>query len=149
MAVPRNLVYVFGCVIVFAFLAMLYIVYTEKDLKSFISYDGSSSLLVREDVVVHPLFWHLRNAVPSEDTIPELTLDEMTPKKFYQEYLTNSLPFVLQYGCQEWPAMERWSNLTYVGEEFGNKSVLVIKLGKTIAFDNILGTPTIKSETPM
>ena len=83
MAVPRNLVYVFACVIVFAFLGMLYIVYTEKDLKSFISYDGSSNLLVRENVVVHPLFWHLRNAVPSVDTIPELTIDEMTSKKFY------------------------------------------------------------------
>jgi hypothetical protein len=66
MAIPRNLVYVFACVIVFAFLGMLYIVYTEKDLKNFLTYDISTGLngaSVREDVVVHPLFWHLRNAV--------------------------------------------------------------------------------------
>lgn len=66
MAIPRNLVYVFACVIVFAFLGMLYIVYTEKDLKSFLTYDitgSNGSLQMREDVVVHPLFWHLRNAV--------------------------------------------------------------------------------------
>ena len=31
MAIPRNLVYVFACVIVTAFIGMLYIVYTEKD----------------------------------------------------------------------------------------------------------------------
>jgi len=43
MAIPRNLVYVFACVIVFAFLGMLYIVYTEKDLKSFLSTDPFSS----------------------------------------------------------------------------------------------------------
>jgi len=66
MAIPRNLVYVFACVIVFAFLGMLYIVYTEKDLNSFLTYDitsGSNGLSVKEDIVVHPLFWHLRNAV--------------------------------------------------------------------------------------
>ena len=56
MAVPRNLVYVFACVIVFAFLGMLYIVYTERDLTSFLSHDGMSGVQIREDVVVHPLF---------------------------------------------------------------------------------------------
>ena len=88
MAIPRNLVYVFACVIVFAFLGMLYIVYTEKDLKNFLTYDISTgsnggSLSVKEDVVVHPLFWHLRNAVQLVDEIPVRTLEEMTTKRFY------------------------------------------------------------------
>jgi hypothetical protein len=56
MAIPRNLVYVFACVILFAFLGMLFIVYTERDLKSFISIDGSGEIIVRENLVVHPLF---------------------------------------------------------------------------------------------
>lgn len=85
MAVPRNLVYVFACVIVFAFVGMLYIVYTEKDLKSFLTYDQSTSGGVngREDVVVHPLFWHLRNAVETVDLVPEVELEYLTTKKFY------------------------------------------------------------------
>ena len=31
MAIPRNLVYVFLCVIIFAFLGMVYIVYFDND----------------------------------------------------------------------------------------------------------------------
>lgn len=86
MAIPRNLVYVFACVIVTAFLGMLYIVYTEKDLNNFLTYDITSvsgGFSVKEDVVVHPLFWHLRNAVQLVDEVPEYTLEEMTTKKFY------------------------------------------------------------------
>jgi hypothetical protein len=65
---------------------MLYIVYTEKDLKSFLTYDiggSSGGLSIREDVVVHPLFWHLRNAVQQVDEVPRVKLDDVTPKKFY------------------------------------------------------------------
>jgi hypothetical protein len=51
MAVPRNLVYVFVCVIVFAFIGMLYVVYSDKDISSFLEYE-----VIKEDVVVHPLF---------------------------------------------------------------------------------------------
>ena len=131
MAIPRNLVYVFACVIVFAFLGMLFIVYTERDLKSFISLDGNTDLVVRENLVVHPLFEHLKNAVPAIDTIPYLSLEDMTPKKFYQEYLTNSLPFTMVDGCRDWPAFESWQNLSYLGEEFGNRTVLVMKLGQS------------------
>ncbi len=86
MAIPRNLVYVFACVIVFAFLGMLYIVYTEKDLKSFLTYDLASTsggLNVREDVVVHPLFWHLRNAVQTVDEVPVVETEYLTTKRFY------------------------------------------------------------------
>ena len=56
--------YVFAGVIVLAFIGMLVIVYSESDLKSFMSMgDGSGEMVIKEDVVVHPLFWHLRNAV--------------------------------------------------------------------------------------
>ncbi len=75
MAIPRNLVYVFAGVIVFAFLGMLYIVYSEKDLSSFMNYDLSGNVVVKENVVVHPLFWHLRNAVQAIDEIPSLKLE--------------------------------------------------------------------------
>ncbi len=53
MAVPRNLVYVFVCVIIFAFLGMLYVVYSDRDISSFLEYE-----VIKEDVVVHPLFQH-------------------------------------------------------------------------------------------
>lgn len=85
MAIPRNLVYVFACVIVFAFLGMLFIVYTERDLKSFIDYDksGGADTVIREDLVVHPLFWHLRNAIQTIDEVPRTKMSSLTTKKFY------------------------------------------------------------------
>jgi len=38
MAIPRNLVYVFLCVIIFAFAGMIYVIYTEKDLSTFMDF---------------------------------------------------------------------------------------------------------------
>lgn len=64
MAIPRNLVYVFACIIVFAFLGMLFIVYTERDLKSFIDLEYSKDgIIIRDNFVVHPLFQHLKDAM--------------------------------------------------------------------------------------
>jgi hypothetical protein len=134
MAIPRNLVYVFACVIVFAFLGMLYIVYTEKDLKSFLTYDINSGsnggFTIKEDVVVHPLFWHLRNAVQTVDQVPSVKQEDMTTKKFYQEFLTNNLPFVMTDGAKSWPAIKKWKDLDYLGDNFGERSLLIIRVDR-------------------
>ena len=53
MAIPRNLVYVFLLVIIIAFAGMIYVVYSEKDLSSFMY---SSNVEVQENIMVHPLF---------------------------------------------------------------------------------------------
>jgi hypothetical protein len=142
MAIPRNLVYVFACVIVTAFIGMLYIVYTEKDLKNFLTYDITSTsggLSGKEDVVVHPLFWHLRNAVQQVDQVPEFTLDEMTTMKFYTEHLTANLPVVISDGAKDWPALSKWQNLEYIGDHFGEKLVDIMKINK--ATQLALGMP--------
>lgn len=130
MAIPRNLVYVFACVIVFSFLGMLFIVYTEKDLKQFINYDlgGSGNIIVSEKTVVHPLFQHLKAAITAIDTIPVHSLDQMTPKVFYQEYLTTSIPFIVEDGAADWEALEKWKDLDYISQHFGNKSVSIVRV---------------------
>ena len=51
MAIPRNLVYVFLCAIIFAFAGMIFVIYTEKDLTSFMDFSQN-----KEVVVIHPLF---------------------------------------------------------------------------------------------
>ena len=115
MAVPRNLVYVFACVIVFAFLCMVYIVYSEKNLASFMT----ASNQVNENLVIHPIFDHFRKVLTSVDQIPQLSLLEMTPKRFYQEFLTNNVPAVVSDGCRTWPAVDKWQRKAYLEEEFG------------------------------
>ena len=96
MAIPRNLVYIFACTIVLAFLGMIYVVYTERDLTNFLS---STNFAVHENVVVHPLFQHFKNNLIVIDKIPHETIDDLTPKKFYKEYLTNNIPVLVSDGC--------------------------------------------------
>jgi len=52
LLIPKNLVYVFILVICFAFAAMSYIAYTEKDLKEFINWGK----VERKEFVIHDLF---------------------------------------------------------------------------------------------
>lgn len=56
--IPKNLVYVFVIVIVFAFAAMLYITYTDRNMTEFLAYDRT-----REVVLVDPLFPSLQASV--------------------------------------------------------------------------------------
>jgi hypothetical protein len=48
---------------------------------------------------VHPLFWHLRNAVHAVDEVPREKLEDLNPKRFYQEYLTMNLPVLVEDGA--------------------------------------------------
>jgi hypothetical protein len=57
-AIPKNLVYILVGVILFAFLGMLYITYTEQNLKEFLTYDRNSV-----NVVVAPLYAQLRKSM--------------------------------------------------------------------------------------
>jgi hypothetical protein len=50
-------------------------------------------------MVVHPLFTHLKSVVPLVDQVPEAKLAEISPKRFYQEFLSNSLPLVVTDGA--------------------------------------------------
>lgn len=68
MAIPRNLVYVFLLVIIIAFAGMIYVVYTEKDLSNFMNAAYSEEL--NENIVVHPLFNHFKQALKRIDAVP-------------------------------------------------------------------------------
>jgi hypothetical protein len=55
----------------------------------------------------------------SVDSVPRLTLEQLTNKKFYMEYLTNSVPVLVEDGCSSWPAITKWKDMEYLSEEFG------------------------------
>ena len=44
LAIPKNLVYIFVCIILFAFASVCWIAYNEKDLQAFIEYDRNCEL---------------------------------------------------------------------------------------------------------
>ena len=59
LAIPKNLVYFFVLIIIFAFGAVFWIAYYEKDLQEFVSYDRT-----QEVVVVDPVFEVLQEVMP-------------------------------------------------------------------------------------
>lgn len=66
LAIPKNLVYIFAGIIVFAFLAMLYITYSDQDMQKFMKYDRT-----KEVVVVHPLYAVLQDELNlDKDNVP-------------------------------------------------------------------------------
>ena len=60
LLVPKNLVYVFILVIVFAFCAMSYITYTEADLKDFVKWGK----VERKEFQIHDFFKLLQRELP-------------------------------------------------------------------------------------
>ena len=92
LLIPKNLVYVFLVIICFAFAAMSYIAYTEKDLKEFLSWRVKE----REEFTIHDMFKLLQS---------DLRLDvgkirdehyEIDKRRFNTEYLSQSRPTVVK-----------------------------------------------------
>ncbi|CDW89807.1 UNKNOWN [Stylonychia lemnae] len=125
MAIPRNLVYVFLLAIIIAFAGMIYVIYSEKDLTSFIH---SSSIEVQENIMVHPLFQQLQEQMQKLDEVPRLDFKDLSPKKFYKEYLTRNIPLVVENGCKQWPAFKKWGDMSYLEQSFGSQSLYIQRL---------------------
>ena len=113
MAIPRNLVYVFVGVILFAFLGMLYVLYFDTNLTTLLEYQPT-----REKVVVHPLFQHFKSVVDEYHRIPVNSIENITSQDFYTDHLTKNVPLVLIDGCEAWPAYKKWSDKEYLQKEF-------------------------------
>ena len=47
----------------------------------------------------------------------ELTKKELSQKYFYMNYLTKNKPVKVVDGCEDWPAINKWNNRTYLTEE--------------------------------
>ena len=41
-----------------------------------------------------------------------------------------SLPLIVDDGCANWTALEKWKDLKYIGQEFGNKSLYIMRYDK-------------------
>lgn len=50
------------------------------------------------------------------DEVPRVRFEELTNKVFYQKYLTNNLPVLVEGGCRDWPAYKKWNELSYLQE---------------------------------
>ena len=86
MAVPRNLVKIFSLVVLLAFLSMLYLVYSGRNLHEFMQH----SVNVSESLVEHPLFILMRQALKPKAEVDQETVADLSSKKFYQHFLTKN-----------------------------------------------------------
>ena len=114
LAIPKNLVYIFVGIVFFAFAMMLYITYTERDLAQFLRYERGE-----EVVIVDPLFTQLKESLIAElDKEKPLAVNasQLNAKSFFDHFLSENRPIVVQDYAKDWKATERWADKTYLAE---------------------------------
>ena len=92
LAIPKNLVYFFVLIILFAFGAVCWIAYYEQDLEDFIAYDRTEEI-----VVVDPVFRVLQEmSTLDKFDVPMLPASEVSPGLVVREYVNANRPLLLQ-----------------------------------------------------
>ena len=132
-AIPKNLVYFFVCIIFFAFGAMCWITYTEKDLVQFLT-AGSK----QEVVIVDPLFTSLKESLIEklDKKAPgDIDAKYLTPKPFFNKYFTESRPLVVRDYAANWRATKMWADKDYLSREAGT-TVIKLESYKRLPWNN-------------
>ena len=115
LLIPKNLVYVFILIILFAFAAMSYITYTEQDLGDFVAYNRT-----REVVVVDPVYQKLQELMVSdEEDVESVHRNDFTMKMFVDDFVTMVRPLVIRDYADAWDATHKWSDKEYLKKKAG------------------------------
>lgn len=112
LMVPKNLVYVFVLIILFAFAAMSYIAYTEQDLGDFVAYDRT-----KEVVVVDPVYQKLQELMTNnldEEDVEYVHRHEFTSRQFMDDFVSQNRPLVIKDYALDWEATRKWSDKEYL-----------------------------------
>jgi hypothetical protein len=123
LLIPKNLVYVFVCIIFFAFAGMTYITYfeTEKNLADFMSYNRT-----QEVVVVDPLFQRLQEIlIIDQFVVQEEDHEELNHQKFNKFYMTVNRACVVKGMASKWGATLKWKDFDYLSEAAGTSTSMV------------------------
>jgi len=121
LAIPKNLVYIFVAIVLFAFGAMCWITYTEKDLAMFLKYERS-----QEVVIVDPLFTSLKKSLIDEldkSEVASVDVLKFSAKTFFDDYLSESRALVVKHYAAQWPALTKWTDKQYLTEKSGHSKV--------------------------
>jgi hypothetical protein len=116
LLIPKNLVYVFVAIILFAFGGMMYITYTEKNMTEFLTYNRT-----QEVIVVDPLFQKLQQIIYIDEYLvaEETDLDRMNHQRFNKDYMIRNRPFVMKGLAANWGATHKWKNFQYLKDNVG------------------------------
>ena len=113
LAIPKNLVYIFVCIILFAFAAVCWIAYNEKDLQSFIEYDRSSEL-----GDIDPIYGTLHDHLEiNHYQIDSVQASEISPGQIIKLYVRKNKPLVLTGHANSWAA-SNWFDLEGDGFQY-------------------------------
>lgn len=121
-AIPKNLVYVFVCIVLFAFCLMLYITATETDLQQFLNSD-----LTQEVIIVDPLFTSLKESLAEEldrdEPLvwqPDTRTLKLDSKMFFDHFLSENRPLVVREYASDWDAVKYWGDDEYLVSKAGH-----------------------------
>eukprot|EP00931_Biecheleriopsis_adriatica_P100040 TRINITY_DN7499_c0_g1_i1.p2 TRINITY_DN7499_c0_g1~~TRINITY_DN7499_c0_g1_i1.p2 ORF type:complete len:133 (+),score=28.09 TRINITY_DN7499_c0_g1_i1:81-479(+) len=84
---------------------------------------GKFGYAARDDEVLRQEIVYDSQTVP----IPRVRRCDITPEQFYKEYAQKCIPVIIEGGCADWPATNRWS-LDALEERFRHVD---FKVGKT------------------
>ena len=121
LAIPKNLVYIFVAIVLFAFAAMCWITYTEKDLAMFLKYERS-----QEVVIVDPLFTSLKKSLIDEldkTNVASVDVLKFNEKTFFDDYLSESRALVVKHYASQWPAINKWADKQYLTDKSGHSKI--------------------------
>lgn len=124
-AIPKNLVYIFVCVILFAFIGMLYVTYFDKNLTEFLSYDRS-----HEVVVVAPVYKQLKKSMVLDKYSPAEERATLDVKTFNRKYLLANRPVKVKELCLFWGATQKWT-LEYLKEQSGDATSMTAMVSRS------------------
>lgn len=69
-------------------------------------YDGSARFKTLKNHKTNDLF-----------TVPGIDIANMNAKVFYNNFLTENVPLMVQNGCQNWPAVAQWKDKVYLAKQ--------------------------------
>jgi len=113
------LVYIFVGIVCFAFAAMCYITYTERDLAQFLK----NKTIKQEVVIVDPLFTSLKESLVSEldkEKPLEANINKFYPKLFFDHFLSENRPLTIRGYASNWRATKYWGDKSYLAEQAAN-----------------------------
>ena len=91
LAIPKNLVYFFVLIILFAFAAVCWIAYYEKDLQAFIEYDRGS-----EVVIVDPVFNALYHGMDIDRYEIQVVGADLPSGQIVRNYVRTNKPVMIK-----------------------------------------------------
>lgn len=72
----------------------------------------------------------MQQEIELPEQVDEYEFQDLSPKDFYEKYLTKSIPFKVVDGGVHFEALQKWTDFDYLNKAFGTTPLEIHKLSK-------------------